>query len=69
MSKILNRVFIIQCLSNGLFMTDDLGYTKSFKAAARSMDYQDATDTGVLNLGNDFEIHSFYELDNVRLIR
>lgn len=54
-------MFVIQCKSNGMFLTDGFRYAMTFKKAGRLYDADEALETGRFNLGDDFDIHSFYD--------
>lgn len=54
--------YVIQCRTNGLFLTEELEFSRSFKGAGRLHDPQEAVDTALDNLdADDFEIHQFLE--------
>lgn len=57
----LRRVFVIQCKSSGHFLTEDLNYDHSLKKAGRAPDLDHAVETAIEHLGEDFEVHSFFE--------
>jgi len=59
----LRRVYVIQTLDDGLFMTVDLFFCRSLKGAGRLYDREEAELTARENLnhGEPFEIHSFWE--------
>jgi len=60
----IHQVYIVQCKSNGLFLTVDLHYAISFKRAGRFQSLEEAVETGRYHLMDDFEVHSFYEVEN-----
>jgi len=55
------QVFVIQCKSNGVFLTEELTYANSLRRAGRLYDIEEAQETARFNLSEDYEIHSFYE--------
>lgn len=63
---LLRRVFVIQCKSNGMFLTWELGFAHSLKLAGRAPDYEHAVETAREWLDDDFEIHEFYEHQSER---
>lgn len=54
--------FVIQCRSTGRFLTERLDYAVSFGDAGRLHDLEEAVDTAVDNLDDDYEIHRVWEL-------
>lgn len=55
--------YVIQCRTNGLFLTEELEFSRSFRGAGRLHDPQEAVDTALDNLdADDFEIHQIFEL-------
>jgi hypothetical protein len=59
----IQQVWVIQCKSTGHFLTTELGYCTSLKGAGRLHDYDEALETASGNLENDFELHTFYQVD------
>lgn len=59
-----SRVFVVQCLSSGEFLTVHLQYAHQLNRAGYFLDRQAAIDTGVSCLGSDFAIHDFYKRDS-----
>lgn len=57
------QVWVIQSKSDGLFLTEELRFSRSFKEAGRCYSFDEARDTASCNLDGDYEIHSFYERD------
>lgn len=57
------QVWVVQCRSNGMFLHPDLYLTRSLKEAGRCHDRESALDTGRINLDDDFQVFSFYELN------
>jgi hypothetical protein len=55
------QVFVIQCKSNGVFLTEELSFANSLRRAGRLYDIEEAQETARFNLSEDYEIHSFYE--------
>lgn len=55
------QVFVVQCKSNGLYLTEDCIYAISLRSAGRFYDIEEAQETARFNLSEDYEIHSFYE--------
>lgn len=54
--------YVIQCRSNGLFLTEQLDFARSFRMAGRLHDMGEAVDTALDNLDpDDYEIHQFLE--------
>ena len=61
--ELLARVFVIQDTRSGNFLNRDCDFVQSLKQAGRLYDAQEALDTARTQLGPDYEIHSFYEVD------
>lgn len=61
--EMLVRVWVIQCTRSGNFLARDLSMVQSLKCAGRLYDAQEALDTARTNFLDDYEIHSFYEVD------
>lgn len=59
------RVFVIQCKSSGHFLTESLRYTLDLSRAGRLTDPEEALDTAIYNLEDDYKIHAFYEQTEV----
>lgn len=58
------KVFVIQQVSTGLFLTEDLFFTKCLRHAGREVDPASAKETGEWNIGGgDFDVVGIYELD------
>lgn len=57
------QVWVVQCRSNGMFLHPDLYLTRSIKEAGKCHDRTSALDTGLINLGDDFQVFDFYELN------
>jgi hypothetical protein len=57
------RVWVVQCKSTGQFLNLDLCLVRSLKHAGRAPDLECARETGRLNLGHDYETHSFLEIE------
>lgn len=57
------RVWVIQSRDSGLFLNKDLFLVPSLRHAGRCFDYESALTTAQWNLGEEFEIFSFYEED------
>ena len=55
------QVFVIQCTSTGKFLTQELCYAYSLRLAGKLLSLDEAVDTALCNLGEDFEVHSFWE--------
>lgn len=55
------QVFVIQCASTGLFLTEELGYSRSLRHAGKCYSMEEAVDTAVCNLSDDFEVFGFWE--------
>lgn len=55
------QVFVIQCASNGLFLTEQLTYARSLRLAGRCFSLDEAVDTAHCNLSDDFEVFAFWE--------
>ena len=55
------QCFVVQCKSNGKFLTSELNYCTSLSLAGRLFDRLEAHETGVFNLEMDYEVHSFFE--------
>lgn len=55
--------FVIQCRSTGEFLTEELFYSRLFADAGRLFDREEALLTGSDNLGEDFEICSFWVIN------
>lgn len=55
------QAFVIQCKSNGLFLTEELGFAASLRRAGRCFGIEEAVDSARFNLSEDFEIHTFFE--------
>ena len=61
--------YVIQCRTNGLFLTEELGFARSFRDAGRLHDPQEAVDTALDNLDpDDYEIHQFLVFDSGALV-
>jgi len=58
-------VWVIQNKSSGLFLGNDLFLTRSLRDAGRCEDVEAALDTAISSLETDFEIHMFYETEQV----
>lgn len=54
------RVYVVQCTRSGMFLDWEQQLTRSFKHAAITDQQENALDTAMLALGNDFELHSFF---------
>ncbi|MCE5180459.1 MAG: hypothetical protein LLG15_01530 [Betaproteobacteria bacterium] len=61
----LRRVYVIQCRSSGHFLTNDLGFAHSLRLAGRAPDIDHAVETAHDALGDDFEVHTFFEIPKV----
>lgn len=62
----LRQVYVIQCKTNGLFLTEELAWRQSFKQAGRLYDLDEAVTTALDHLdSDDFEIHNFYEIRRI----
>lgn len=59
----IRQVWIIQCRSTGAFLTSDQSYSHSLKRAGRLHDKDEAIITATDNLDDDFEVHTFFELE------
>lgn len=59
------KVWVVQQRSTGLFLNDDLHFTRSLRRAGRCYDAESASETGRWNLGEDYEVFSFLELDPI----
>jgi hypothetical protein len=59
----IKQVWIIQCKSSGQFLTRELGYEFSLKRAGRLYDIEEALETASGNLDDDFEIHTFFDVE------
>jgi hypothetical protein len=56
------QVWVIQCKSDGLFLTPALHFARSLSLAGRCFDVQSAMDTAEANLPvGDYIISSFWE--------
>lgn len=60
MSAPVVRVYLVQCKSTGHFLDWEQNLVRSFREAAITDDQQNAMDTAVMALGQDFEIHSVF---------
>ncbi len=58
------RVWVVQSRSSGMFLNEDLFFTPLLRHAGRCFDYESALTTAQWNLGEDYEISSFYERDD-----
>lgn len=56
-------VWVIQQKSTGRFLNEGLWTVASLKFAGRCHDHASAVDTAEMHLGDDWEIHQFYEVD------
>lgn len=65
----LKQVWIIQCKSTGHFLTTELGFCTSFKGAGRLYDYDEALDTALVNLEQDYELHTFFQITHEPIFR
>lgn len=55
--------FVVQCRSNGLFLTNELDWARSLRFAGRLFDPEEALNTALDNLDpDDFEIHPLVEV-------
>jgi hypothetical protein len=54
------QVYVIQCQSTGEFVTRLMNYSKSLSRAGIFTDRNAAVDTGFNDLGDDFQVHTFY---------
>lgn len=55
-------VYVIQEMGEGLFLTESLGWSRSFKGAGRLYSADEAQETALWNCsGLPFEIHRFLE--------
>ena len=59
--KDVRQVWVIQRKSDGKFLHLDLYCVRSLKEAGRAPDVECAYETGRMNLGSDFEVHTFFE--------
>jgi hypothetical protein len=59
----IRQVWVIQCKSTGAFLTSDLSYSTSLKRAGRLHDKDEAITTASGNLDDDFEVHTFFEVE------
>lgn len=57
----IRRVWVIQQRSTGMFLHLDLYPVRSLRLAGRAPDLECAHETGQMNFGRDYELHSFYE--------
>lgn len=57
------RVWVVQCKSSGHFLNLDLHLVRTLKQAGRAPDYECAIETGEINLPGDYEVFSFYEIE------
>lgn len=55
------RFWVIQCRSDGRFLTEGLGYSNLASKAGRLYCPHEAVDTAKLNLDEDYAIFSAYE--------
>lgn len=53
-------VYILQCASDGKFLTPKLNYSHNFNLAGRFDDRQSAVETGLNELDLDFMVYEFY---------
>lgn len=60
MSPPLVRVYVVQCKSTGHFLDWEQNLVRSLREAAITDEQQNAFDTAVMALGQDFEIHSVW---------
>lgn len=62
------KCWVIQDKQSGMFLypapDGDVGFTKFLHNAGRCWDEEEAVDTAHMNLGDDFVISSFYDIDN-----
>lgn len=55
------QVWVIQSKSTGRFLHLELYLVRSLKLAGRAPTLECAHETGRMNLGADYELHSFFE--------
>lgn len=56
-------VWVIQCTHSGNFLGRDLQLHQSLTQAGRLYDQQEAKDTAICQLGYQYEIHQFWEME------
>ena len=56
------KYWVIQAKGDGRFLTEDLRYTENLAFAGRLYDVEEAIETARYNLGEDYRLHSSYEL-------
>jgi len=54
-------VYVLQCVSDGKFLTPRLNYTYNLNLAGRFDDRQAAVDTGLNELDLDFIVYELYQ--------
>lgn len=54
------HVWVIQMRSTGLYLTEELGYSRLLRDAGRCDSREAALDTGRMNLDDDFAVSDFY---------
>lgn len=57
-------VWVIQCTVSGNFLGSDLALHQSLAQAGRLFDHGEAKDTAISQLGYEYEIHQFWEMEN-----
>jgi hypothetical protein len=55
------QFFVIQCRSNGKFITDECSFCVLLRTAGRADSLDEAVETGSMILGDDFDVVGFWE--------
>lgn len=62
----IKQVWVIQCRSTGSFLTQELHFSRSLRSAGRLYDKAEAVETAHSNLDDDYEIHTFFEVEQLQ---